>query len=275
MRTSTIRVQKSSIIRSFSEAEAVVNVSASPSSGGGSENPVGGYYHDMVYRGRGHNALSLGDLRKLMQMCNTPELARYSLNGVDLYQRKGQDFSEEVNSHFVRSVAIDGQQAVTAAKVLAKWKNRLGAWSTTTSLEKLLRAMVEQGQDGGYTPQAQAAAVSIADADGDDEEANGEEEKAEAEAVDIAALTVEVLEVSHRKGVHIARPVFEVALQLVPEVSEAPPAPAAAAEEEEEAEGDAETEAPAAEVSGPPLRERLRAVAAGALGEDEAATMFN
>ncbi len=274
-------VRKFGDIATSPQAEdAAVSGSPSEDISGNVANPVGRYYHDIVFRGRGHNALSLGDLRKLMQMCDSPELARYSLQAVHLFQRKGQDFSEEINSHFVRSVAVDGKQAIVAAKVLSKWKNRIGAWSTTTSLEKLLQAMMEQSpKESSYAEEG---------SDGDQEE-----------VPDIPALTVELLEVSLRKGVYMSKPVFEIAIQLVPEES-----PVAAESQEEadssdeegsddddsdsssdsssDSEGDTSSSSDE-EVEGglavtkkqeASLRDRLQAVAVGALGEEEASSLF-
>ena len=175
-------------IASRALSESVTN-STSSTAAESSDNPVGRYYHDLVYRGRGHHALALGDLRRLLQMCNSPELARYGLYGVDLYQRKGQDFSEEVNSHFIRSVAVEGKQAVAVAKMIAKWKNRIGAWGTTTSLQRLMQGLIDQAPADGSV----------------DGEAS------------IAELAVSVLEVSHRKGVGMTKPVFELAMKLIPE----------------------------------------------------------
>ena len=266
-------------MRAFSDA------APSPSEGiSDGANPVGRYYHDLVYRGRGHNALKLGDLRKLMQMCDSPELARYSLQAMHLFQRKGQDFSEEVNSHFVRSVAVDGKQAVVAAKVMAKWRNRIGAWSTTTSLEKLLLALVDQG------PYESSVA---------EDEGNGVQE----DASDIAALVVELLEVSFKKGVFMSKAVFEAAIKLVPEQSAETTADTglsvteAAGEgdnidiSDEEGDSDSSSDSEGASSSSSSsddedggeasvakkhasLRDRLRAVATRALGEEEASDLF-
>ena len=271
---------------SFSDTapQAAVVEGASSSEGvSASANPVGSYYHDLVYRGRGHNALKLGDLRKLMQMCDTPELARYSLQAVHLYQRKGQDFSEEVNSHFVRSVAIDGKQAVAAAKVMAKWKNRIGAWSTTTSLEKLLGALVEQG------PYVSA---------GTGEE---DEKKSQEEVPDVPALVVDLLEVSLKKGVFMNKAVFEVAIQLVPEQAAAEVTTADtdagvmgaeddgdnsdSSDEEDGSDSSSDSDGESSssdEDSGdvsvakkqPSLHDRLHVVAVDALGEGEASALF-
>ena len=249
-----------SVSRALSESAAKSDVSASAES---TENPVGRYYHDLVYRGRGHHALALGDLRRLLQMCNTPELARYGLHGVDLYQRKGQDFSEEVNSHFIRSVAVEGKQAVNVAKVIAVWKNRIGAWGTTTSLQRLMQGLLDQA------PSA---------ADGADGEGS------------IAELAITVLEVSQKKGVSMTKPVFELAMNLIPDdkgSAEADAGADAGAEAEAETgeekavedvsggeDGDAaEGGESAAASDNSVLRARLQQVAVLALGEGEASSL--
>ena len=245
----------SRVSRSFSDVPSSSSVASTAAES--IENPVGRYYHDLVHRGRGHNALALGDLRKLLQMCNTPELARFGLHAVDLYQRKGQDFSEEVNSHFIRSVAVEGERAVSAAKVIAKWKNRIGAWGTTTSLQKLLQGLLDQGSP---------------------EEAVGDSE------VNVAELAVTVLEVSQKKGVGLTKPNFEVAMKLIAEVEvevedEAPVAAAGEGEggevgESEGQEGEAtEEKGASAAPDGPELRARLQHVAVMALGEEEASSL--
>ena len=257
-RQSFLVVSRSLCVAETAPAAASVPKTATGTSDSAA-NPVGSYYHNLVFRGRGHNALALGDLRKLLQMCNEPKLAKYSLQAVALYQRKGQDFSEEVNSHFIRSVAVEGKQAVAAAKVISKWKNRIGAWGTTTSVEKLLRGLLEQGPDAA--------------------------EEGEEEPISVAELTVNVLEVSQKKGVNMTKAVFEVASQLVPEEAAAPAGKVTSAPvDEEDGEGATVSEseanedksesedkaAAAVDTGSSSLRSRLEHVARLALGAEAA-----
>ena len=108
-------------------------------------NVIGATYHGLVHRGRGINALALGDLRKLLQMCKTADEVKYASKAVALYQRKGQDFSEEVNSHFVNA-CIRGGQPVVAATEFAKYGSRIGAWTTPASFERLVASLEESGE---------------------------------------------------------------------------------------------------------------------------------
>ena len=108
-------------------------------------NVIGATYHELVHRGRGINALALGDLRKLLQMCKTADEVKYASKAVALYQRKGQDFSEEVNSHFVNA-CIRGGQPIVAATEFAKYGSRIGAWTTPASFERLVASLEANGE---------------------------------------------------------------------------------------------------------------------------------
>ncbi len=70
---------------------------------------------------------------------------RYAVLGIELYQRKGYDFSEELCSHFVRACVM-GKSPETAVNVFSKYKNRISAWLTATSLQSLLVSLIEQGK---------------------------------------------------------------------------------------------------------------------------------
>jgi len=102
---------------------------------------VGRVYHDLTFRGRNGKPLALGDLRKLLQQCTEPAHGKYAVGSVDLFQKKKQDFSEEVCSHFVRAVAEDGKAPMQAARVLGRFRNRLGAWLTPNSALRLMNAL--------------------------------------------------------------------------------------------------------------------------------------
>jgi len=114
-------------------------------------NPVGKLYHVLLHRSRGANQLALGDLRKLLEQCKGPDELKYATHAVALYQRKGQDFSEEVNSHFISACIRGGQPAVAAAE-LAKYACRIGAWTTPAAFERLVASLEAQGQAGELLP---------------------------------------------------------------------------------------------------------------------------
>ena len=183
-------------------------------------------YTQMMFKGRRGNALGLGELRKLLQLCAEPAHANYALQAVKLFQTKGQDFSEEVNSHFISAVAERGGSPLEAGRMLAVPKNRIGAWSTTKSLTKLVEAMV--AAEGALSASAHAE-----DDEEDDEEEEEEEEAltgrkartAEKRAAKAAAnppltaaqIAVQVLEVAFAKGVHVTP---ELCAQIEPMLGE-------------------------------------------------------
>lgn len=105
----------------------------------------GRFYHELVFRGRQTNKLALGDLRKLLQKCDGLDTLKYAVLGVELYQRKGQDFSEEVNSHFIKA-CLKADDPMRAVPVLLKYKNRIGAWTTVTSLSRLSEGLLAKGE---------------------------------------------------------------------------------------------------------------------------------
>ena len=104
-----------------------------------------------MFRGRGHNALALGELRKLLQQCQGKDDVKYGVKMVENFQRKGQDFSEEVASHFV-SMCVRGEQPMAAVKVIAKYKNRIGAWVTPKSFHNLIASALSVAPTEGEDP---------------------------------------------------------------------------------------------------------------------------
>ena len=106
-------------------------------------NLPGRYYQDLLFRGRQRRLLAVGDLRKLMQLCVRPSHVRYAVEGVKLFQTKGHDFSEEVNSHFI-TACIRGGNPQAAAELMCIPKHRIGAWSTLTSIGRLIDALDEE-----------------------------------------------------------------------------------------------------------------------------------
>jgi hypothetical protein len=75
-------------------------------------------------------------------MCVEPNHVKYARYAVSLYQEKGQDFSEEVGSHFVHA-CLRGNSPDVAAEVMAKYKNRIGAWVTLKPLLALTEKLCE------------------------------------------------------------------------------------------------------------------------------------
>ena len=86
------------------------------------------------------NPVGLGDLKNLFLKCVEQKHIKYVVFAVRLYERKGYDFTEEINSLFVKA-CIRGGSPDVAATELAKYKYRIGAWTTTTSLNRLLEAL--------------------------------------------------------------------------------------------------------------------------------------
>jgi len=117
--------------------------SSSSSVAAKTSNPLGKVYNDLLFRGRGGNKLSLGDLRKLLQECKTKDDVKYGAKLVEVFQEKGQDFSEEVNSHFV-AMCIRGEQPLVAVKQFSKYKNRIGAWTTPKSFHSLVTSALTE-----------------------------------------------------------------------------------------------------------------------------------
>ena len=82
---------------------------------------LGAQFQQLQRRGSGPNALKLSALVATLQQCRAPEHARFPFLLVDLYQRKGQDFSEEAASHFIQ---VSGLRCFLGAKRCAVW----GIW---------------------------------------------------------------------------------------------------------------------------------------------------
>lgn len=131
--------------RSFSTGAGATLVEPAASSSGASakvKNPLGKDYQELVFRGRGSYKLALGDLRQLLQKCTTKDDVKYGAQMVELFQRKGQDFSEEVNSHFV-AMCIRAGQPELAVKHFSKYNNRIGSWTTPKSFLSLATAAIQ------------------------------------------------------------------------------------------------------------------------------------
>lgn len=90
------------------------------------------------------NKVSVKELKKIMKLCG-PKQSKYAGNAVDWFQEKRYDFNEELNSIFVK-LCIDDDQLNIATKRLLYKKGRIGAWTTTSSLNRLLNALLEKGE---------------------------------------------------------------------------------------------------------------------------------
>jgi hypothetical protein len=93
------------------------------------------------------NKLAISDLRNLFYKINAQEHLKYAVLAADLYQRKGQDFSEEVNSLFVKA-CVQAKDPHVAVDYFFLRKKRLGAWTTVTSFNRLTEAVLESGTPG-------------------------------------------------------------------------------------------------------------------------------
>lgn len=80
-------------------------------------------------------------MRHLLEKIKLPEHVKYAVKGLEIYQRKGQEFSEELNSHFIKA-CIRGENPHAAAEMIAIRKNRIGAWSTPTSIHRLVETLL-------------------------------------------------------------------------------------------------------------------------------------
>lgn len=87
---------------------------------------LGAQFQQLQHKGRGSNALKLSALVALLQQCRAPEHAKFPFLLVDLYQRKGQDFSEEAASHFIQ---VHGCFELCAWDLMLWGKNTRCLWA--------------------------------------------------------------------------------------------------------------------------------------------------
>ena len=80
---------------------------------------LGKKYNELLFKGRKRKPLGLTDLRKLLQECTLPNHVKYAVGAVQYYQIKGQDFSEDVNSLFIKA-CVAGDNPIAAAEVILK-----------------------------------------------------------------------------------------------------------------------------------------------------------
>ena len=69
----------------------------------------------------------------------------YVKNGVELYQKKGQDFSEEVNAHFIQACLRAGNPKV-ASDLFSVYANRISAWSTPKTFHMLVESLISRNE---------------------------------------------------------------------------------------------------------------------------------
>lgn len=103
------------------------------------------FFQRMQHKGRKEIVLPMRDLKRLFQMCENVDDLRFAVGGVDLFQRKRQDFSEEINSLFIK-LCIRFNSPQTAATIFLKYKNRISAWTTITALNRLLKSLSERNE---------------------------------------------------------------------------------------------------------------------------------
>lgn len=75
-------------------------------------------------------------------MVENTENVKYAVLGVQLYQRKGYDFNEEICSHFIRA-CVRGNNPKAAAEIIVDFPNRIGAWASATSFHHLVESFLK------------------------------------------------------------------------------------------------------------------------------------
>jgi hypothetical protein len=221
-----------------------------------SDNVLGQAYHDLVYRGRGGLPLSLGDLRSLFLLCisessrftpadkeKAKKCRNYILFSTHLYQTKGQDFSEEINSLFIKAMlsstsSIDEMHKETIVMIMSlfeKYKNRLGSWSTAKSTHTLITAFEECNLSFSSTSKASSVDEEESHEDGDDEEEKDD-------GVNVLLL-VSMLDVISTKGVYLSAETLTIVTKLIDQMRDdisATPEGAIEPEGADDVEGEAE-----------------------------------
>ena len=103
---------------------------------------TGKIYHDILYKSRGNNQIALRDFLHLLNNINSPNEGKFAILTAELYQYKHSDFSEQIASHFVDACIRSGHTAA-AAEHLAKYDNRLGAWLSPSSMDRLIASLLD------------------------------------------------------------------------------------------------------------------------------------
>jgi hypothetical protein len=70
-------------------------------------------------------------------LCSEPSHVKYIIQGLNIYQRKGSDFTENIANHFVES-CLRCQNPNEALQVLSKYNYRIGAWLNSKSFHVLI-----------------------------------------------------------------------------------------------------------------------------------------
>ena len=89
-----------------------------------------------------NNELALRNLKHLFSRCVHPNHSKIAARGVEFYQEKGSDFSEEICTLFVNT-CLSGKNAKLAAELIAKPHYRIGAWLTKGTTYNLLSALAQ------------------------------------------------------------------------------------------------------------------------------------
>jgi len=76
---------------------------------------------------------------------------KYAVLGIQLYQRKGHDFNEEICSHFIRA-CVRGNNPNAAAELIIDFPNRIGAWASATSFHHLVEAFLKAEDNALLVP---------------------------------------------------------------------------------------------------------------------------
>ncbi len=84
-------------------------------------------------------------MKRLILKCEKPEDFQYALSGVELYQNRAQDFSEEICFHFI-AASVKLGDSVSAAKLLAKTDFRIGSWVTKKSSASIFESLASAGE---------------------------------------------------------------------------------------------------------------------------------
>jgi hypothetical protein len=86
--------------------------------------------------------ISTGKLRNLLLNCNDPNDLKFAIKGVNFYQTNQQDFSEEIGSLFLKA-CVRCKNPVAYVALINKKQNRIGAWTTTKSINLLINSISE------------------------------------------------------------------------------------------------------------------------------------
>ena len=89
------------------------------------------------------NRLGLADFRNLLMKIEKPEHVKYAVLAAELYNKKGNDFSVEVNALFIRS-CLKGNNTKAVIDHFKVFSNRLSAWTGIPSFNRLLESIIQE-----------------------------------------------------------------------------------------------------------------------------------